>query len=345
MSNKRDSKGKFVQQDPPRSRVLEATLRQIYYDPQHVASFGSPYLLYQAAKSKVRNLKVSDVEGWLSHQRTYALHRDNATNFVRRKVLVPGPGHQYQADLMDVARWSSPANSATHYLLTIIDCFSRLAAVVPMKFKTGRITAAALARGFKDMGKDPRKLQTDNGKEFYNKWVNQMLKRKKIIHFSTFQHDTKAQMVERFNRTLRSKIEKYKTAFKTDVYVPALSKLVAAYNKRKHSAFKHKYAPLEVNMTNRKEVFKILYGDYLKSARPTFKLQIGDRVLLARDKKTTIRDRSLSMFHPTPYEVVDRLATKPPTYKIKNAESDVVHEGTFYTEQLHLIQNRQDLTT
>ena len=50
--------------------------------------------------------------------------------------------------------------------------------------------------------KPPRKLQTDMGKEFHNSHIKRVLSRSRFHHFSTDQ-PLKAQIVERFNRTLR----------------------------------------------------------------------------------------------------------------------------------------------
>ena len=70
-----------------------------------------------------------------------------------------------------------------------------------MTSKKGSHVAAALEKVFKVM-KPPRKLQTDMGKEFYNSHVKRVLNRYRVHHFSTDQ-PLKAQIVERFNRTLR----------------------------------------------------------------------------------------------------------------------------------------------
>jgi len=346
MSNKRDEKGNFLPQDPPKQRLLDITLRKIYYDPSNAASFGSPYLLYLAAKSKIRNLKIEDVAAWLAYQKTYALHRQNATEFMRRKVLVPGPGAQFQADLMDVSRWAKE-NNGIRFLLTVIDCFSRLATAIPLTFKSGKRTAAGLLQAFRNLKAIPKKLQTDRGKEFYNSDVQSMLKRKKIILFSTFQQDTKAQIVERFNRTLRSKINKFKTANKTDHYLSALPKILNAYNHKKHSAFKNRFAPLEINLRNMKQVFQIQYGEYLKGKNQPFKFKLLEHVLKAKDKKKQIESQGTKgfMFHPTVYEIVDRLHTRPPTYVLKNVSSGEIESGTFYAQQLHSLGSDRNTLT
>ena len=75
---------------------------------------------------------------------------------------------------------------------------------IPIKSKKGSHVATALEKAFKVM-KPPRKLQTDMGKEFYNSHVKRVLNRYRVHHFSTDQ-PLKAQIVERFNRTLRETI-------------------------------------------------------------------------------------------------------------------------------------------
>ena len=43
-------------------------------------------------------------------------------------------------------------------------------------------------------------------------------------------------IIERFNRTLRSRIDKYMTTHKTKNYIAVLDKLVENYNETEHSA-------------------------------------------------------------------------------------------------------------
>ena len=64
----------------------------------------------------------------------------------------------------------------------------------------------------------PLKLHTDQGKEFYNRHVQQLLRDKVVHHFSTYQ-DVKAQIVERFNRTLREALLQYMMDRQTLRYV------------------------------------------------------------------------------------------------------------------------------
>ena len=81
----------------------------------------------------------------------------------------------------------------------------------------------------------PTYLQTDQGKEFYNKHVQQLLDDYDIQHYST-RGEPKAAVVERFNRTLKELTYKYMTVHNTLKYLEALPDLVRRYNTRIHSA-------------------------------------------------------------------------------------------------------------
>ena len=50
-------------------------------------------------------------------------------------------------------------------------------------------------------GRCPKSLQTDKGTEFKNKEFQNLLKTKKIHFFTTENPETKASIVERFQRT------------------------------------------------------------------------------------------------------------------------------------------------
>src|SRR6218665_2678621 len=103
---------------------------------------------------------------------------------------------------------NDPLEKAVLYLLTCLDVFSKHAWVVPLKSKTG----AALTVAFSSMLHDrhPAHLQTDKGTEFLNKQFQFILRKNDIRFYTTENSDTKASVVERFNRTFK-KMWKYFT--------------------------------------------------------------------------------------------------------------------------------------
>ena len=123
-------------------------------------------------------------------------------------------------------------NKEYKFLLTCIDVFSKSAWVVPLKNKAGE----SLVNGFQsilDLGRSPEKLQTDKGTEFLNPNFQSLLK-EKSIHFFTTNSELKTSLVQRFNRTMKTRMWKYFTAKNTHVYINILQDIVQGYNDSYH---------------------------------------------------------------------------------------------------------------
>jgi transposase InsO family protein len=71
----------------------------------------------------------------------------------------------------------------------------------------------------------PETFHSDKGTEITNRKFQALLKKEGIRFFST-PNETKASIVERFNRTLKGKMWKYFTANNTLKYMDILQKLV-----------------------------------------------------------------------------------------------------------------------
>ena len=142
----------------------------------------------------------------------------------------------------------------------------------PIKNKTGQAVTAAFEKILKQ-GRTPINLQSDDGKEFFNKTFKGLLTRKGIHQFST-SGDTKASVVERFNRTLKQRLYRYFTVKNTLSFVPVLPFLVKSYNRSYHRSIK--MAPYQVTLANSEQVWENLYGKAMK--RKVGTLKVGDLV-------------------------------------------------------------------
>ena len=123
---------------------------------------------------------------------------------------------QWKADLVDLTTLKDDNDGMT-FLLTIIDVFSKRARCISMPSKSAASLVAALQIAFAD--DRPQTLQTDRGMEFLNKSVQALLRKRDVHHFSTHNAETKASIVERFNRTLKTRMwhyfKKLQTSFRT----------------------------------------------------------------------------------------------------------------------------------
>ena len=261
-------------------------LSNIYYNPSSPAGFSTADKLYQEAKLKNGSIKLKDVKDWLSGQLTYTLHKPLRRRFNRCKIISSKPNEQWQADLVDLQKFSKN-NDGYKYLLTIIDIFSKYAFVVPIKSKSGKNIKDAFELVFKD--RFPSKIQTDRGKEFVNSEFKKFLKSRNISLFHSNNNEIKCSIIERFNKTLKSKMFKYFTSKGITKYLDVLPKIVQAYNNTKHRTTKYK--PVDVKFENKDEVFRNMYGfknkrELLKYIYNKQKYKIGDKVRIKYNLET-----------------------------------------------------------
>ena len=101
-----------------------------------------------------------------------------------------------------------------------------------MKKKDGKSITEAFNEIF--TARKPVKLQTDKGKEFLNATFQRRLAELNIQVYVSRNDDIKTSVVERFNRTFKTKIWKYFTYKSTTRYVDVLDDLLHSYNRTRH---------------------------------------------------------------------------------------------------------------
>ena len=100
------------------------------------------------SKFKPKGYMKKEIREWWDSQDTCTLHKPTRRRFHRRRVVVYGIDHQWQADLVDLAILSS-YNKGFKYLLTCIDVLCRYAWVAPLTDTTGKTLKDALQVIFK----------------------------------------------------------------------------------------------------------------------------------------------------------------------------------------------------
>ena len=128
----------------------------------------------------------------------------------------------------------------------------------------------------------PEKLRTDKGIEFINESFQQYLK-KRGIQFYTSTNEPKAAVVERVNRTLKSKLYRYFTGANFLRYIDVLQDIVDSYNNTYHRSIGR--APETVSLLNVGQVRRKLYGKIERSKPKHFKFKVGDHVRLSLRKR------------------------------------------------------------
>lgn len=232
------------------------TVKEAYYNPESGAAFGGVDKLYKTVKQNIPGLTRKHVKEWLQSQETYTLHKPVQKRFTRNVYHVTNIDELYQADLVDL-RSLRKHNDNLSYILTVIDVFSKKAFVRPLKTKTSGEVADAFKDIFERERKVPGNIQTDKGGEFLGHQVQKLFRKHDINFYVAKNPDIKCSVIERFNRTLKSKMFKYFTFKNTYRYVDMLQNLVHGYNNSTHSTIKMK--PNDVNAKNILEVYNNMY--------------------------------------------------------------------------------------
>jgi hypothetical protein len=178
-------------------------MESVYYKTGKPGSLGGVRAL-----AFYSGMPVKKVKGWLETQDTYTLYKPIVMNFPRRKTFAKGINDLFQADLADIRNLASH-NDGYSYILTCIDVFPRLGFAVPIRDKRGSSVAIVFEKILAE--RVPNMLQTDCGVEFLNTKVQEVFRKHDIRHYSSTNDDIKATLVERYNRTLKSRLYGYMT--------------------------------------------------------------------------------------------------------------------------------------
>ena len=315
-----------IKNNKGKNNTQELTLEE-YRTPQSKGSFGG---VSRLKTTRPRVPRATLVE-WLEKEPSYTLHKPIRYKFQRRKVIVGGIDQQFQIDLLDVSAYAEQ-NEGIHFLLVVIDCFSKYAWVRPIKNKTGQSVTIAFDSILKE-GRQPIAIQSDKGKEFLNSRFQNYLKEKGIDFFTTENDDIKATIVERLNATLQVRIHRYFSANHTRRYLDVLQSIVDSYNSSFHRSIG--MSPKEVNETNSETIWQRLYPPvWTKSHTP--KLKLGDYVRISKTKRT-FRKSYLPSWTTELFTITHVKRTTPVTYIIADSDGEEL-KGSFYTQELQRVQ-------
>ena len=181
-------------------------------------------------------------------------------------------------------------------------------------------------------GRTPSKVQTDLGTEFKNKIFENELRKGKIQFYVTFS-ETKAAVVERFNRTLKGKMWKYFTHANTFRYIDILPQLLEGYNATPHSSLDG-LCPVQINQTNQPKIWRKTFAE--KRVPTIFKYKVNDTVRITRDKN--LHEKGYTHNWSEEYfEIHQRLSRSPPVYRLKDLNGEKI-KGIFYEPQLQKVK-------
>ena len=305
-------------------------LKTIYYDSKHSAGFASIKKLAEAS-----NQPEKEVKAWLKAQPTYTLHKSARKRYPTRQYVVHDIDEQWQADLADVSLLAK-RNKGYHFILTVIDLFSRYAWARPLKNKSGSEVASAFKSIF-DEGRIPKRIQTDQGKEFENRQVRKLFQEHNIELFSV-KSAYKAAIVERFNRTLKTRLWRYFTANLTQKWTDVLQDSVQAYNHSVHRMIGRK--PVEVTDDLVDELREKRHRQK-KPPQGKRDISVGDKVRISKVKSVFAKGYLPNWTEEVFTVAIVNTKYTPTTYTLKDYRGEII-EGSFYRHEIQPITQNDD---
>ena len=329
----------------------EKVLSNIYYNASKPAAYQGADKIRRTLKDEGNNdIGIHKIRKWLQNQDDYSLQKPVRRRFKRAQVVVAGPDEQLDIDLMDMQSLAKD-NDGVKFLLVAIDVFTRFAWVVPLKDKTGKNVEKALSVILNDV--EPKKIRSDAGGEFKNKWVAKLLKDKNIYHHITL-NETKANYVERLNKTLRSIIFRYLTKHRSKRYIDTLQDLVKSYNSTPHRSLNN-IAPKDVNADNAANLWAYMYlkpkkkrkvDKSIKKGKKTirrhlYKYKIGQLVRISHLRRPFHRVHNEQWSYEV-FKINRRFQMQGiPLYKLVDLMEDRIR-GNFYQSELQPVNKSED---
>lgn len=256
------------------------------------------------------------------------LHKQARINFKRRHVSTRSLDETFQTDLVEMIPYAKE-NGGFRYLLVCIDIFSKYLWVEGVKNKTGLDVSKAMQKIFNTDNRIPKNMQTDMGKEFYNKDFKKLMDKYNIHHYSSYS-TKKASIVERVNRTLKNLMWKefsFQGSYKWRGKL--LRDLVYKYNTTKHRTINMK--PIDVTKRNEKEILKERYN-FIKTVDKISKYQVGDDVRISK-YRTQFTKGYTPNYSNEIFKISQVHLTNPITYTLVDYTGSPI-KGKFYSEEL-----------
>jgi len=187
---------------------------------------------------------------------------------VQKPVIALSKLDQLEVDLIDMSEWAG-SNNSRRYVFSIIDCFSKYTWLLPITQKKTEKVLKVLGPFLKEH--TPKVLQSDNGGEFTNSCMKELLDNLYIKHITSLPYKPSSNgQVECFNRTIKGMIMQYMAASILCRYLDVLPKIVKNYNNTYHTTIKS--TPAEV-----------WAGDHIGHARKNINANV-DKMLVTKVK-------------------------------------------------------------
>ena len=255
---------------------VDKYLSRRYYDHKLPGSYTSASKLHDVIKSEGKySIPLKRIQRWAEGQDILTLHKTvRQRQPVYRRVIVPGIGHLWDADLMVLnGERFVRENRGYAYVLVTIDAFSKFVRARPVKNKGGKEMVRAFEEIFDSSTTLPRFCRSDKGTEFSNRPVQELFKKRGIRHYYA-NTESKAHLAERVIKTIKRKLFQFFQRNNSYSYWRDLQGIVDSYNSTFHRTIGR--SPEQVTEANSQEVWDYQYVKHSKTYLNSIKRALKD---------------------------------------------------------------------
>lgn len=309
-------------------------VQQKFVDLQHHTSYGGTQPILKSLRESDSHVSLEHVKDQLSFLDSYTKHKVFKRRFPRLPVWAPYQGYRVEVDLLSMSRYAGDNNNV-HYLLNMVDQFSRMAYCEPLKSKSPEEVCMALRKIWDRVPFTIQSVYADNGTEWRGAVKTFFQK-----HHCTFIVATswvKASIVERFQKTLKVRLTKYMRQQHSYRYVNALQTIVNNINNSVNKGIAT--TPASVNIYNQHVLYGRLRGKWLNASkfkRSSARFAVGDHVIAGYKTKTFRRGYEQN-YTDEVFTIDYVYPSHPPTFRLKD-RSDRELPRKYYGSELQRVR-------
>jgi len=260
------------------------------------------------------------------------LHKPIRHKFQRRMIIVNHYNEIHCCDLIHLIPPEEKNKVKYNYVLTYMDLFSRYAWAYPLKNKTSEQIVECLSEIWKN--NKPERVWSDHESGLYSKHAEKFFKDSGVELYST-ESEIKCGPIERFNRTLKEKMEKLRSEYslldKPFKFLDHLHTVINKYNKTIHSSIG--MTPIDARKPeNKKLVMDAFMKKYSKISNESPKFKEGDAVRLYKYKFQFTKGYK-PRWTDEIFFINEVHETSPPTYTLSDDKGEII-KGKFYRWEL-----------
>jgi transposase InsO family protein len=319
----------------------EKLIQKVYYNPKK--GFLSSYKLYRKIRDeyekekqkKKRPLEEDEKEKYPTLAKVRKVIRGQYAEQVLRPprrpayyntIWAPSPGFNYQMDILVYQPTKYETEQGYKYIFVIIDVHSRKAGARPMKTKNEWWPSLFHDIIKKDFGGIyPKHVNCDN--EFAtNAFIDFCKKNNITLHTSEPHEPYKNAIVERFNRTLALRIQKWRESTGQTDWTTVLPDILQGYNESWHRTIQA--TPQDVWDGKDQNHQIIIHTNEEKN------FQVGDQVFIIQRKKHPFAKGDRIQRSTSAYIIIGQKGKK---FQLQNMDSQHVLKRYYKGNELRLV--------